>query len=681
MKNQWNQKNLDRYIKKYKKYGLPMAERTYSAQLLGQESQLVLHGGGNTSVKSQAKLITGQVVPILCVKGSGWDLATIEPQGHPALQLEPLRELRKLKNLSDEDMVNFQRTHMLDASGPNPSIETLLHAFLPQKFVDHTHADAILALVDQPYPKPFIKKWCEGKLAIVPYVKPGFTMAKMAADAFEKNPKVEGIVLLNHGLITFGATAKESYQRTIKWVTKAEQTLTQSKPFKFKTKISPKIIDISQVSKISQLIRSNCGGFEKNFIVRHRSNKQILDFVNSPQACQASLNGPPTPDHVIRTKIKPLIAPEFSPKQTAIFSAQLTKQFHKYIAAYQSYVKKNTKQKRIKVTPLDPLPRIILVPGAGVFSIGTSAKAADVILDLFEHTMQTITNAMRIGRYKVLNDSDLFDIEYWSLEQAKLKKGQSLPMEGKVVWISGAAHGIGLATAQEFAKLGAHLFLTDIDAKTLKQAILSLNIDSRAHSFVCDITKRNQVQKCFDQMGATFGGVDIVISNAGTAPMGKIQHVTDETLRKSFEINFFSHQSVAQVASDFFQRQGLGGCLLFNASKGAFNPGPEFGPYNIPKTAIIALMRQCAIELGDIGVRSNAINADRIRTSIYKNGLLEQRAKARGLSVSKYLSGNLLKEEVLTKDVALGFVHLALSEKTTGAVLPIDGGNPAAFPR
>src|SRR5437879_1280434 len=272
-------------------------------------------------------------------------------------------------------------------------------------------------------------------------------------------------------------------------------------------------------------------------------------------------------------------------------------------------------------------------------------------------------------------------MEYWSLEQAKLGQRVEKPFRGKVMWISGAASGIGLATAQAFGRLGAHVFLTDLRASALETAVAELGLGKQTASVVCDVSRRSQVDSAFERCSVVFGGVDVVVSNAGVAPASEMASCSDEVLRQSFEVNFFGHHYVAQAAVRIFKRQGLGGALLFNASKSAFNPGPGFGPYTLPKTAVIALMRQYAIELGPIGVRSNAVNADRVRTNLFSGGLLTKRAKSRGVTVDQYVKGNLLGEEVFAEDVAQAFVALAQAKKTTGAILPVDGGNAAAFPR
>ncbi len=689
MKSKWKEAEAKKYLQIYRRYGEDLALRTYTARLIGKEPSLVLHGGGNTSVKTLQKDITGKKVEVLCVKGSGWDLASIEPEGHPAVKIAPLLQLKNLKSLGDADMVNSQRINMLDSKAPNPSVETLLHAFLPHKFIDHSHSDAILSLINHPKGELSAKDLAKGRLGIVPYVMPGFDLARLAEKLYLEDPKVEGLILLKHGLFTFGDTAKQSYERMIYWVNQAERYLQAKK----KPVWSPPIFKVKpsyqMISEVANHLRGALWVEKKKdrhldkkdkMIIRFRTSAHILAFASAKEAKKLSQVGPPTPDHVIRTKQYPLYLPLTSVRNFDNLSQIINKEVSLYKNRYEAYVKKNSQQKKIKVTPLDSLPRIIIVPGLGLFSAAADVKAAEIALDIYEHTIDVIEKASYLGDYQVLSEADLFDMEYWSLEQAKLGRQSPPPLHRQILWISGAASGIGLATAKAFYKKGVNVFMTDINEKALKKCS-EFFPNKSVHLAKCDVTKEKEVQNSFDLCSKIFGGVDVVVSNAGNAPAAAIEHCSDKTLRDSFDINFFSHQHVAKAASAVFKRQGLGGVLLFNASKSAFNQGPGFGPYATPKAALITLMKQYAIEMGQYGVRSNAINADRILTGLFEGGLLEKRAKARSLSVQDYLSGNLLKEEVYDSDVAQGFVYLAMARKTTGTVLTVDGGNASAFPR
>jgi NAD(P)-dependent dehydrogenase (short-subunit alcohol dehydrogenase family) len=333
---------------------------------------------------------------------------------------------------------------------------------------------------------------------------------------------------------------------------------------------------------------------------------------------------------------------------------------------------------------LDPAPRVILVPGVGVACAGATLKDAQIAGDIYEHTISVIRDATSVGTYRPVAPVDLFDLEYWPLEQAKLGKGSRPRLHGVVALVTGAGSGIGRATAEMFLANGAHVMLCDRDDNALSTARIKLasKHGSRVAAAHCDVSERSSVEEAFDSCVETFGGVDLVVSNAGTAPQGLLHDGDGErALEASMEINFWGHQIVAKRATEIMIAQGTGGAILFNASKAAFNPGPEFGPYAVAKTATVALMRQYAIDLGKQGIRSNAINADRIRTNLFGGGVLEQRAKARGLDPDAYFRANLLSREVTADDCAEAFLYLATAKSTTGCVITVDGGNAAAFPR
>jgi NAD(P)-dependent dehydrogenase (short-subunit alcohol dehydrogenase family) len=361
----------------------------------------------------------------------------------------------------------------------------------------------------------------------------------------------------------------------------------------------------------------------------------------------------------------------------AAVARQIDERLAAYREGYRAYVAEGSARRKVPITPLDPDPRIILVPGLGLVAAGATERAARVSADIYEHTIEVIEAAEAIGRYEVLSPADLFDMEYWSLEQAKLGKTTHKPLQGKVVYISGAGRGIGAACAKLFAEAGASIYLSDRDEASLHAVARATG----AASEVLDVTNEESVRVSVDRCVRAFGGLDGVISNAGIAPQGVIDQVSTADLKRSFEVNFFSHQYLASAAARVLRAQGSGGFLLFNASKAAFNPGRGFGPYAVPKAAVVALMKQYAIELGPNDVRSNAVNADRIRTDLLPKEDIARRASARGLAPDAYYRSNLLGREVTAEDVASAFLSLALAKSTTGCVLTVDGGNIAASPR
>jgi rhamnulose-1-phosphate aldolase/alcohol dehydrogenase len=685
MENRWNDKDAKAAIAQYADVSEDVALRVYTSRLIGAEPKLVLHGGGNTSVKSRTKNRLGEEVEVLYVKGSGWDLDTLEPPGLPGVQLDYLRQLRSLPSLSDEAMVNDQRTHLLDASSPNPSVETLLHAFLPHKFVDHSHADAILVIANQPNAEKICKEIYGDELSVVPYIMPGFDLAKAAAEAYEENPRVVGLVLINHGLFTFGKTAKESYDAHIKAVTQAE-TYIQNHPRQPLTLAddygSANDQDILKAlgPVLRGLYRERSG---TSWLVHHRESGPAREFASSKECEKWSQIGTATPDHVIRTKQKPLLLDPQHLDDPERLRSELEETLNRYEKAYHKYFVTNQAKKGVDLKELDPLPRVILVAGLGLVTMGKTVKETKIAADLYEHTLEIIQSAFDIGTYAPLNDTDLFDMEYWSLEQAKLGKAQPALLQGQVAYITGAASGIGRATANLFAQQGANVYLVDLNGEALEEAGTAIQRESKASVTwrAVDLTDEEAVAASFDHAVQTYGGVDILISNAGNALQGRIGDVDSATLRGSFDLNFFAHQTVAAQAVHIFLKQKTGGILLFNASKAAFNPGKDFGPYALPKAAVVALAKQYALDYGKEGVRSNAVNADRIRSGMFTDQFIAERSKARGLEPEEYFRENLLGREVLDTDVAEAFLHLALSEKTTGSVFTVDGGNIAASPR
>jgi rhamnose utilization protein RhaD (predicted bifunctional aldolase and dehydrogenase)/NAD(P)-dependent dehydrogenase (short-subunit alcohol dehydrogenase family) len=651
-----------------------LALRTYTSRLIGQDAQLVLHGGGNTSVKTKRADDLGQVIDTLCVKGSGWDLGAIEPPGLPAVRLEPLLSLRALNALSDEDMVNALRIRLLDATAPNPSVETLLHAFLPHKFIDHSHADAILTIVDQPDAEHMCAEIFEGRLAVVPYIMPGFALAKLAAEVYEAHPEAEGLLLLQHGLFTYGATARESYERHVAAVSRAEAFIAarggaRARGASMRGEVS--------YATVAPVLRGLLGDGERRYVLTLRRSPRIRQFVDDGRLESVALRGPITPDHVIRTKRYPLILEGIDGVDGDALAAAIEGRLARYREDYRNYVARQTSAKQVAKTPLDSDPRVILIPGLGLIGAGRTEKDARIAADIYEHTIAVIDDAETAGKYQALPESDIFDMEYWSLEQAKLGKTAPPALAGRVVYITGAGSGIGRATAERFAGAGAHLYLVDRDAGAVERVAAEL----RSAWEAVDVTDANAVAASIGHAVARFGGIDGVVSNAGNAPQSPIDTCPADLLRSSLEVNLLSHQWVAASATAVLRAQGTGGFLLFNASKAAFNPGPGFGPYAVPKAALVALMRQYALECGPARIRANAVNADRVRTGLFPPEMVEARARARGLEPDDYFRSNLLQREVTADDVAAAFLALALAEGTTGAVFTVDGGNIAAAPR
>ena len=674
MKNNWSNSEAKNYIKKYKSLGhsRDMALRVYTTRLLGRNSELVLHGGGNTSVKTTIKDIDGKKYDVLCVKGSGWDMAEIEPEGLPAVKLQPLLSLKNKKNLSDQDMVAFQKRNLINIKSPNPSVETFLHAFLPFKFVDHTHSDAIMNITNRANGKDLCKKIFGPKVSIVPYVMPGFGLAQKINEVYSRNPNINCLILLNHGIFTFDNDAKKSYDLMIKYVSIAEKTIKKIKRKKLKqikkynTKFKP-----HEVAPILRGLLSETKN--QKFILNFRSNKKLNYFINGKELKRYSVIGTATPDHVIRVKPFPLIISPNKNSTIEDFKKLAEKSFKNYREKYIKYFNVNKRKAKGKKTMLDTSPRVIFVQNVGLFSVGDSLKASKIAGDLTETNARVISSVEETTKYKFIPEKDLFDVEYWSLEQAKIKKEKKI-LQGNVVVITGGFGAIGSATYKLFKSYGAEIILLDYNSQKVKEMQSKIK-DLCLH---CDVRNKNSVKKAFKIISEKYGGVDILISNAGTAIAGSIAEVDDKILRESFEDNFFSHQNCASETIKIMKKQNIEGCLLFNISKQSVNPGKNFGPYGLPKTALLSLCKQYAVDYGSFGIRSNGVNADRIRSGLLNEGMIKSRAKARDVSTDEYMKGNLLLNEVKAEDVAKAFFHLAVSKKTTGAVLTVDGGNIAA---
>jgi rhamnulose-1-phosphate aldolase/alcohol dehydrogenase len=680
IQNLWSDADATGYMPRYN--NPDVALRIYTSHLLGREPRLVLHGGGNTSVKTIEADLLGNETAVLRVKGSGWDLASIEPVGLPAVRLEPLLKLEHLEQLSDEAMVNYLRGCLMDSSAPTPSVETLLHAFLPHKYIDHSHALDVLALVDQDSGENIARQVFGSTVGYIPYIMPGFSLAKAAASEYRRNPQVEGLLLMKHGLFTFGDTAKQSYTRTIDLSNLAAEFVQKNRRvpvFVSRSWSEKEIAGRADVAPILRGCLANAVQRPTRWILDFRSSDQILEFVGGHDLVEYASRGTVTPDHLIRTKGRPLILsfpeagalPEFR-RATADAVAD-------YVGKYQEYFDRNNSRLEKPKSPLDSIPRIAVLPGCGLFGIGKSAREAAVVADIAETWIEAVTAAEAIGRFCSLDESEQFEMEYWSLEQAKLRTTSEPPLARQVVLITGGAGTIGMAIGRAFAQEGAEVALADLDREKAGEAARS--IKETAFGAGCDVASSESVKEFFDRVCERFGGVDVVVSNAGAAWPGPIATISDDVLRKSFELNFFAHQLVAQNAVRVMRWQETGGAILFNISKQAINPGPNFGAYGIPKAATLCLARQYALEHGRDKIRVNAVNADRIRSGLLTDDMIRSRAQSRGLTEKDYMSGNLLGCEVTAEDVAQAFVHHALALKTTGDVTTVDGGNVAAFLR
>jgi len=651
MKNRWSNKEA----KKCGKNLLKM--RVYTSRLLGAEEDLVLHGGGNTSVKIQEKNIFGEKEDILYVKGSGWDLATIEAPGFAPLKLEALYQLAELDELSDLDMVKYQRMAMTNPSAPNPSVEAILHGIIPYTFVDHTHADAVVTVTNTPGGKKRIQEIYGDNMLIIPYVMPGFILAKTIYQMTKGIDwdSLDGMILLNHGVFTFDHDPKASYSKMIDVVSKAEDYLkAKAKINTVKTKKSK--LDPIQLADIRRGVSKIWGA---PVLSKLDSSSASVNYSNQPNVKSISNRGPLTPDHIIRTKRVPVV-----------LGSNIEKDLSAFVKAYGSYFDKYNQGEQ----KLDSAPKWGVLPGVGTLSFGPSPKHARIIEDIVSHTKKAILQAESLGGWKALGQKDLFEMEYWSLEQAKLKKaGAPKTLQGKIAMVTGAASGIGKACVEALVAKGAVVAALDIS-----KSVDSVFDQEEILPVQCDVTDEKQLKQALENTVAQFGGLDLLISNAGIFPSSaRIADMPDATWDKSMNINVTSHQKLLQLCIPFLER-GFDPSVLIMGSKNVPAPGPGASAYSVAKAALTQLARVAALELGEKGIRVNVLHPNAVYdTAIWTEEVLAARAKHYGLSVKEYKTNNVLRVEVTSKDVAeLAVAMLGpLFSKVTGAQVPIDGGN------
>ncbi len=643
-----------------------LALRVYSSRLIGSDPDLVMHGGGNTSIKLTRPNLFGEDERVLHVKGSGWDLDTILAPGLPAVRLEPLLRLRTLEGLSDEDMVNAQRQNLLDSTAPNPSVETLLHAYLPHTVVDHTHATPFLILANLPDAADIAREIFGDRLGIVPYIMPGFALAKAAAEVYEANPAVEGLLLLNHGHFAWGETARESYDRIVEHTNEVAAYLGLEGPtFPVEQETSRTArIDHRRLAALRGALAPEGDGPMP--ILDVRNGAAVMEFLRRPDLDDLSKRGTASPDHVIRIKGGPLVIRADDGEQ------EIRDRIAAFAASYSDYFDRQNTRVGGGRRMLSPLPNLVWFEGLGLVGVGANARAASVAADLGEQNMRVASVGEDRGGFRPIGEDDLFEMEYWSLEQAKLGKAKAPPLQGRVVLITGGAGAIGIATARAFAGAGAEIVLVDRDAEALAKARSDLG---KGTTLALDVTAADAPEQAMNHAIGTYGGLDILVSNAGAATQGALAELPEGDLRAAFELNFFAHERFARAAISTFRSQGRGGQILFNVSKQAVNPGRNFGAYGLPKATTFFLLRQLALEHGGEGIRVNGVNADRIRSGLLNTEMIEARARARGTDAATYMAGNLLGREVEATHVAEAFLALARAERTTAHVMTVDGGN------
>ena len=641
------------------KYQGALGLRVYTSRLLGRDKTLVLHGGGNTSVKLREKNLFGEDEDVLYVKGSGWDLETIEAAGFTPVTLSYVRRLAALERLPDPQMVNELNTHMLRAGAPSPSVETILHAILPHTYVDHTHADAVLAVSNAPEGDKRIREIYGDRVVVIPYIMAGFDLAAYCAREFPKQAgkNTIGMVLLSHGIFSFAEDARESYERMIELVSMAEEYLQKKRAWHLGlARTEPAKVNREDIASLRRAL-SDQAGFP--MILKTNNTEKFLGFARRPDVEKLSQQGPATPDHVIRTKPYPMLGRDVAA----------------YARRYREYFEKWAPKAAEKKTMLDAAPRMVLDPALGFVAAGRSAKDAAIVEELYDHTIDVILRAEALGGWRALEQRHTFDIEYWDLEQAKLRKAGSPPgFSGEVAVVTGAASGIGKACVEAFLKRGAAVVALDRNP-----AIGTLWKRPDVLGVVVDLTDAPAVERAFDEAVKQFGGIDMLVLNAGIFPASQpLASIGADAWKQAMTVNVDAPLQLMQLAHPLLRLAPRGGRIVVIGSRNVPAPGPGAAAYSASKAALNQLARVAALEWAKDGIRINSLHPDAVYdTGLWTEELLNARAKAYNMSVEQYKKRNLLKTEVSSKDVAELTAEMCgpLFAKTTAAQVPVDGGN------
>ncbi|MDP3072471.1 MAG: bifunctional aldolase/short-chain dehydrogenase [Opitutaceae bacterium] len=629
--------------------------RAYSSRLLGREPALVLHGGGNTSVKLRRKNVFGEEEDVLFVKGSGWDLESIQPAGFSPCRLAHLLRLAQLETLSDARMADELRGCLTNPAAPAPSVEAILHALLPHAYVDHTHADAFIAISNTPEGEARIREIYGDSIVVIPYVMPGFKLARLCATLFPQHAHAGtcGLALLNHGLFTFGPDARTSYTRMIESVTQAEDYLAKKNAWHLPPAAVPLAPARSLRVGLAELRREVSAVAGAPVILSSRPEEQ---FARRLDVAAISQQGPATPDHVIRTKRLPLVGRDVAA----------------YAADYRAYFARHTDG---GLTMLDAAPRVILDAEFGLCTVGRSAREAGVVADIYRRTIDIIQRATALGRWQALPEGDIFDVEYWDLEQAKLRQaGKPAVFAGEVALVTGAASGIGRACVEALLRRGAAVVGFD-----LNPAIETLHARPDFLGVRADLTRDDEVVAAIEAGVRRFGGLDMLVLNAGIFPDAvKIAEMTGDFFRRVMAVNLDANLALLRECHPLLRLAPNRGRVAIVGSKNVPAPGPGAAAYSASKAAVNQLARVAALEWGSDGIRLNTVHPNMVfDTALWTPELLAKRAQHYGLTIEDYKSNNVLRVEITSRDVAELVAELCgpVFAKTTGAQIPIDGGN------
>lgn len=701
MENKWLDEKASEVVARHEeRWGRDLALRTYSSRLIGQEKELVLHGGGNTSVKTTHTDILGRPIPALYVKASGHDLAGIEPDGHVGLDLEYLKRLRSLPELPDGAMANELHTHRLAAGGARPSIEALLHAFLSAKYIDHTHADAILALTNQRNGDAVVRDALGGDVVVLGYIRPGFSLAKAAAAAFEGSPGCKGIVLMKHGLLTWDDDPRSSYGKTIELVTRAEEYLAGRTRKPIRSRRGPSASTARErYRRIAPILRGRLAAPSddadrpyRRVVLQPLITEEVLDLVDSDRGKETALSPPLTSDHLIRTKALPLWIDDPPYDDEKELRERISNAIADYAKRYDDYFQRHASRLPPGLERFDAIPRVLLMPGLGAVCAGGDVGEAGTARDIVAQTLAVKAKIASVGAYEGLNEDHLFDMEYSSLQHAKLV-GETLPLRRSVALVTGAAGAIGAGICQGLLENGCHVAATDLPGDPLTElaAELARIHGDRIIGVPLDVTDPKSVSEGFGQVVQEWGGIDLFVINAGVAHVSPLADLEPEAFRRLVRVNIDGTLHVLSEAARLFRKQDTGGDIVLISTKNVFAPGARFGAYSATKAAAHQLARIASLELAEIGVRVNMVSPDAVFShGTRRSGLWAEvgpdRMRARDLDEKGleeyYRDRNLLKAKITAAHVARAVLFFATRQTpTTGATIPVDGGLPDATPR
>ena len=680
---------------KAKQLNKGLDELVYRSNLIGTDRRVCNWGGGNTSTKTVIKDFRGRDVEVMYVKGSGSDLGTMQAKHFTGLRLEDINPLYELDEMPDEEMVAYLSNCMIDSKHPRASIETLLHAFLPFPQVDHTHPDAIISICCADNGREIAREIYGDRFVWVPYIRPGFTLSKMIAEGVRNHPNAELVLMEKHGLVTWGNTSEETYAKTISVIQEAEDYIERQAQEK-ETFGGARYTSLSEEERraaaaaIMPLIRGAVSD-EKKMILTYDDADDVLSFVNGNNSKALSQVGAACPDHLVHTKVVPLFV-EWEPKLENIDQLKLilSEEIQQYKQNYKAYFERN---KHEGDQMFESAPRVILIPGIGMINTGKSHAHSLISGALYHRAIAVMRGATALGEFVSLSENESYNVEYWPLELYKLSLApKETEFSRQVALITGGAGGIGSETARLLVSEGAHVAITDLNLEGAQRVAAEINAeygDGRALAIKMDVTNEEQIKEAYSQCALTYGGVDIIVNNAGLATSSPF----DETSLQEWNLNInvlgTGYFLVAREAFKVMKEQALGGSMVFIGSKNSIYAGKNVTAYSSAKALEAHLARCIATEGGEYGIRVNTILPDAILqgSAIWNSNWRNERAEAYGIEPDQleehYRKRTTLLVNIYPRDIAEGVAFFASSkaEKTTGCMLTIDGGVPAAFTR